>query len=229
MENYNPLFSSITKSSIWRCDWYVKLAWVTILAEMDYRSHIIETNPGLLGWAAGISPEQAAEALALFQAPDAFSRSTVEEGRRLKRLEGNRYLVVNGQAYSQKMKEFSRKAYDATRKAKSREAKQKPRQEAAPTPFKETPLVYESSAASGRFQKPGLDEVKLACAKCGLPESEAERFINYHESAGWLVGKKPMKSWQHALAGTWKSNWQERNQQQAALPKKKEISVFDSL
>lgn len=99
----------------------------------------------------------------------------------------------------------------------------------APTPFLNTPLVMESSAASKRFQKPSLDEVKLACAKCGLPESEAERFWNYYDSVGWKVGKNPMKSWTSALAGTWKSNWQERNQQQTTLPKKKEISVFDSL
>jgi hypothetical protein len=243
MDNYNPLFKSITKSSIWRCDWHVKLAWVTILAEMDYRSHVIETNPGLLGWIAGISTEQAAEALELFQAPDQFSRSTVEEGRRLKRLDGNNYLVINGESYSQKMKDFSRKTYDSTRKAQYRESKKQVAENIpqrnpaescgilpdAPTPFKTTPLVLESSAASKRFVKPSLDEVKLACAKCGLPESEAERFVNYNESAGWVVGKKPMKSWQHALAGTWKSNWQERNQPSNALPKKKEISVFDSL
>jgi hypothetical protein len=75
--------------------------------------------------------------------------------------------------------------------------------------------------------KPSLDEVKLACAKCGLPASEAENFVNYYDSVGWVVGKKQMKSWQSALAG-WRNRWQER-QPSTVLPKRKEITVFDSL
>lgn len=253
--NWTPLFSDLMQSSIWRCSPHIKLAWITILATKDYKSQIIETNPGLLGWAAGITEEQAAEALELFQQPDKYSRSAEEEGRRIKRLEGNKYLVINGYSYSQKIMSQAKKDADAARKAEAREAARlaaennpakapdsKPQRnpaescgilpkaaDEAPTPFLNTPLVMESSAASKRFQKPSLDEVKLACAKCGLPENEAERFWNYYDSVGWKVGKNPMKSWTSALAGTWKSNWQERNQQQAALPKKKEISVFDSL
>lgn len=57
---------------------------------------------------------------------------------------------------------------------------------------------------------PTLEEVKLAAAKTGLPESEAEKFFNYYASKGWLVGKSPMKSWTHALAG-----WKLRSQSNA--------------
>lgn len=59
-----------------------------------------------------------------------------------------------------------------------------------------------------RFQKPTIEEVKLECAKIGLPEIEAEKFFNFYESKGWLVGKNPMRSWKGALAN-WKIRWQE--------------------
>ena len=60
--------------------------------------------------------------------------------------------------------------------------------------------------ARGRFQKPTIEAVKLQCAKIGLPETEAGKFISYHESKGWVVGRAPMKSWAAALQ-TWKSNF----------------------
>lgn len=60
-----------------------------------------------------------------------------------------------------------------------------------------------------RFRKPTVDEIRLQCAKIGLPETEAETFFNYYESKGWKVGKTPMVSWPHALAN-WKKNWESR-------------------
>ena len=57
-----------------------------------------------------------------------------------------------------------------------------------------------------KFQKPNLEEIKLAMAKSGLPMSEAFKFLNYYESNGWKVGKNPMKSWPHAI-GTWSANF----------------------
>ena len=57
-----------------------------------------------------------------------------------------------------------------------------------------------------------VEEVKLAAAKMGLPELEAEKFYHYYESRGWVQGKSraPMKRWLSALTG-WKFRWQETN------------------
>ena len=65
-------------------------------------------------------------------------------------------------------------------------------------------------AVSKKWNRPSLEEVKLQCAKVGLPAIEAEAFWNYYESNGWKVGKNPMKSWPSALAN-WSKNWRERN------------------
>lgn len=58
-----------------------------------------------------------------------------------------------------------------------------------------------------RFLKPDLERVKLAFAKAGMPEVEAEKFFNYYESNGWKVGRNPMRSLNHAVAN-WKIRWQ---------------------
>jgi hypothetical protein len=63
-----------------------------------------------------------------------------------------------------------------------------------------------AARTSSRFVEPSLDEVKLAMAKAGLPESEAQAFVNYHAARGWMLGKSKMKSWPHAV-GTWAQNY----------------------
>lgn len=59
-----------------------------------------------------------------------------------------------------------------------------------------------------KFVQPTIAEIKLQCAKIGLPVEEAEKFANFYDSKGWKVGKTKMANWKSALAGTWKSNWQ---------------------
>ena len=61
-----------------------------------------------------------------------------------------------------------------------------------------------------RFTPPTREEVLEESSKIGLPETEADKFLAYYCSNGWKVGKTPMKSWHHALAG-WASRWKERS------------------
>lgn len=62
--------------------------------------------------------------------------------------------------------------------------------------------------AQSRFTPPSIEEIRLAAAKLGLPDIEAEKFFNFYESKGWMVGKNKMKAWIMALAG-WKNRWQQ--------------------
>lgn len=78
---------------------------------------------------------------------------------------------------------------------------------------KKTSLYSSSSSSSegspeGRFIKPTLAVVKLQGIKIGLPEIECEKFYDYYESKGWVVGRSRMKLWTAALAN-WKRNWLE--------------------
>lgn len=55
-----------------------------------------------------------------------------------------------------------------------------------------------------RFVPPTVEEVKAYIREKGY-QVDAEKFVAYYESKGWLVGKSPMKSWKAALV-TWKKN-----------------------
>ena len=57
-----------------------------------------------------------------------------------------------------------------------------------------------------KFIKPTLEELENYCKEKKY-DVDYEKFFNYYESIGWLVGKArtPMKSWVHAL-NNWKKN-----------------------
>ena len=67
------------------------------------------------------------------------------------------------------------------------------------------------NAPSIRFVPPTREQLNLEAEKLGLPSIEVDKFVAYYASNGWRVGKVPMKSWPHALAG-WATRWKERSQ-----------------
>ena len=55
-----------------------------------------------------------------------------------------------------------------------------------------------------KFIKPTIDEINSYCLENNFTLN-ADKFFNYYESKGWVVGKSPMKSWQAAIRN-WVSN-----------------------
>lgn len=58
-----------------------------------------------------------------------------------------------------------------------------------------------SKPAAKKFSPPSLLEVMAYCRERGN-DVDAERFLAYYESNGWMVGKNHMKDWQAAVR-TW--------------------------
>jgi hypothetical protein len=54
------------------------------------------------------------------------------------------------------------------------------------------------------FQKPSIVEIKTYMTEIGMADV-SEKWFDYYESNGWLVGKNKMKNWKAAVR-TWKSN-----------------------
>jgi hypothetical protein len=54
------------------------------------------------------------------------------------------------------------------------------------------------------FEKPTLSELKTYMLEIGMADV-SEKWFDYYESNGWLVGKNKMKNWRAAVR-TWKSN-----------------------
>lgn len=57
---------------------------------------------------------------------------------------------------------------------------------------------------SSQFIPPTVEEVRLYCEERNN-SVDPERFVNYYESKGWLIGKTKMKSWKAAVR-TWERN-----------------------
>jgi len=79
-----------------------------------------------------------------------------------------------------------------------------------------------------KFQKPSLAEVlSFAKDKHQFNDAQAqifaEKFWNFYESKGWLVGKTPMKNWKSAVSGTWKEKADEIKSKEQAFTKSTEV------
>lgn len=62
----------------------------------------------------------------------------------------------------------------------------------------------ENNKKKKRFTPPTIEEVKAYCEERGN-SIDAEIFVNFYASKGWLVGKSPMKDWK-ACVRTWEKN-----------------------
>lgn len=58
-----------------------------------------------------------------------------------------------------------------------------------------------------RFSPPSLEEVKSYVQEKGY-SVDAEQFVNFYESKGWMVGKNKMRNWRAAIA-----TWQKREKE----------------
>lgn len=78
----------------------------------------------------------------------------------------------------------------------------------------------DSKSVSKRFTPPSIDEVYSHMVEKDFPyRKEAESFVNFYESKGWVVGKTKMKNWKSA-ATNWinRSNLPKKAQQQPSKP-----------
>ena len=58
-----------------------------------------------------------------------------------------------------------------------------------------------SNKGRSKFQKPSLEQIRSYCQERGN-QVDPEKFFNFYESKGWLIGKSPMKDWKAAVR-TW--------------------------
>ena len=63
-----------------------------------------------------------------------------------------------------------------------------------------------------RFVKPTVEQIIFYCQERGYTV-DAERFFDYYESKGWVVGKAPMKDWKAAVR-----NWAAKRESPATRP-----------
>lgn len=124
MSGYTKLFSSILASTIWREDKDTRIVWITLLAMADKNGIAEGSIPGLADFAR-LSVDETRKALIKLESPDPDSRTQVDEGRRIRTIEGG-WLLVNHAKYRQKLNEDERREYKRLKQAQYRAAGTKP-------------------------------------------------------------------------------------------------------
>ena len=70
--------------------------------------------------------------------------------------------------------------------------------------------IKEKNIKKEKFTPPTVEEVKDYVAEKGY-SVDAERFVAFYASKGWMIGKNKMKSWKQAVV-TWEKNNQDQTQ-----------------
>jgi hypothetical protein len=215
---YAKVFSRITESSLMEEEIPVRYTFVMLLAISDPTGLVVGTDVALAR-RLNMPLEQFQKCIAALESEDPDSNSKEEAGRRIIPSIGERgYQIVNFLKYRNMKDEEARRQYmrDYMRFYRSKDPVNSCKEDLTVLGQAEANAnadAEDRSVASlpkpKAFKKPTLEEVKLGCAKAGLPDSEAERFWNHYESNGWRVGKNPMRSWPSALAN-WKVNFETR-------------------
>lgn len=158
-------------------------------------------------------------AISVLSSPDKRSRSVADEGRRIERVDGG-YRVIN---YS-KYREQSTTDYHRCKKRIVRQNALNASKSEVVLGHSSDVLGLSASASAsasalgeceggesggvlGRSRKmarPTVEEVAVYCRERGN-KVDAQRFVDFYESKGWVVGKSPMRSWQAAVR-TWERN-----------------------
>lgn len=123
MSGYTKLFESILDSTIWGESAETRVVWITMLA-MRNRRHMVEASLPGLAHRARVKLEDAEKAVKKFLAPDKFSRSRENEGRRIQAVDGG-WLILNGEKYRQKMNEAERREYQRVKQSEYRKRRKK--------------------------------------------------------------------------------------------------------
>lgn len=108
-ETYTKLFTSITVSTIWQEPMETRLTWITMLAMADQNGDVYASIPGLARM-ANVPMDKVEAALACLLAPDPYSRSKENDGRRVEEIDGGWRLLNHSKFHAIRM-EAERAAY----------------------------------------------------------------------------------------------------------------------
>lgn len=216
MAGFVKLDCGITNSSLWFEPPETRIVFITLLTKCDSEGYARCVRKALER-DSNVASDAFERAMECLESPDPSSRDSSNEGIRIEKCEGG-WLVLN----YHKWRSF---CYSDSYEARKKRTQRRGHVGTCPDVSPDIRGHSASASASVRKKKGSgekewwktLEAVKLAAAKCGLPDREAEKFFNYYMSNGWRVGKNPMKSLPHAIAN-WKRNHEEKNNRETQQP-----------
>lgn len=116
---YTKLFQSILTSTIWVEPDRTRIVWITMLALADKNGEVQASIPGLAR-VAGVPISDCEDAITRFLAPDPYSRTPDDEGRRIEKIEGG-WVLLNHEKYRRLASKDESKEAAAERQRRKRE------------------------------------------------------------------------------------------------------------
>ena len=107
--SFTKLFSSITESTVWGESHATRIVWITMLAMADRKGRVHSSIPGLAN-RARVTLEECEHALERFLAPDRYSRTPDNDGRRIEPMDGG-WQLLNYAKYREMRDAEARKDY----------------------------------------------------------------------------------------------------------------------
>lgn len=101
----------------------MRIVWITMLALSDKRGLVESSLPGLADMAR-VSIEQCEGALEVLRAPDPYSRSKEEEGRRVRDVDGG-WEIINYTKYRNRLSTEDRRDYQRVKQTEYRAKKKR--------------------------------------------------------------------------------------------------------
>lgn len=162
---YHKLFSSIVTSTVWQEALPTKVVWVTMLALKRRDGNVYGSVPGLAN-IAGVSMDECVEALKRLSAPDPWSRTKDNEGRRIAEVDGG-WAILNAKKFDQIRSDDEKrermKNYMRERRAAAAELKAEPLAPVNPV----NGSIPNSSSSSSKDQKTSSTNVLLVETRDG--------------------------------------------------------------
>lgn len=101
---YNKLFTKILDSSIWLESTPTRIVWITFLAMMDQDGTVPLSSIGNVANRARVTEQEAIDAIACLESPDRHNPDQDNDGRRIERIPGIGWFVLNAGKYRDIMK-----------------------------------------------------------------------------------------------------------------------------
>ena len=92
-------------------------------------------------------------------------------------------------------------------------------------PIKEKDLLSdspESGQTKKQFKKPSIEEITIYCQE-RKNRVDPDKFFNFYESKGWMIGKNKMKNWRSAII-----TWEKGEDEKPGYRKNESNSLFNN-
>jgi hypothetical protein len=163
---YTKLDAGIIFSTVWREPHTTVRVWIALLAMKDLHGEVHASLPGLAD-AARVSLPECETALATFRAPDEYSRTKDNAGRRIEDIDGG-WFVLNHQKFRDIENTDDRKRKAAIRSKRYRERHAVTHDEALP------PVTRVTVTRKSRQADADADADKINSRQCGQVDKSVD-------------------------------------------------------